>query len=191
MLRLAVATVAVLFSVTATAQDLSYNHIVGGYQRVDLDDDFGLDVDGDRFTIGGSFAVGESWYLFANYALSDFDFGVELDEISAGIGFHAPLTPSTDVIAEIGFASADISSPIASVDDNGYAVSVGVRSMVSSNVELAGAVTYADIGDFDSETTVNGAAWYNLSEQFGLGLTITAGDDVTSYGLGARVYFGN
>ncbi len=191
MLRFAAGVAAVFFSVTAMAEDISYNYVVGGYQRIDLDNGFGLDIDGDRFAIGGSFEVGESWFLFAGYGLSDFDFGVELDEISAGVGFHTAISPSTDFVAEVGFASADISAAGVSVDDNGYAASVGVRSMLSNEVELAAAVTYADIGDFGSDTSVGGSAWYNLSEQFALGLTANAGDDVTSYGLGARLYFGN
>ena len=177
-------------SSTAFADDLNYNFLTLGYDRVDLDDDLGFDVDGDSWNIGGSFEVGESWFLFAGYGMGDFDFGIDLDQWSAGGGYHLPMADNVDFVATLSYQRADISAGSLSLDDDGFGASVGIRAMVSERVELNGAVNYVDFGDFGDNTSLSGSAWLNLTEQFALGLGVSFGDDATAYGLGGRLYFG-
>lgn len=177
-------------STTAMADDLNYNFLSLGYERIELDDDFGFDADGDGWTIGGSFEVGESWFLFAGYGMGDFDFGIDLDQWSAGGGYHLPMADNVDFVATLSYQRADISAGSLSLDDDGFGASVGIRAMVSERVELNGAVNYVDFGDFGDDTSLSGSAWLNLTEQFALGLGVSFSDDATSYGLGGRLYFG-
>ena len=177
-------------STTAMADDLNYNFLSLGYERIELDNDFGFDVDGDGWTIGGSFEVGESWFLFAGYGMGDFDFGVDLDQWAAGGGYHLPMADNVDFVATLSYQRADISAGVLSVDDDGFGASVGLRAMVSERVELNGSVDYVDFGDAGDETSLSGSAWLNLTEQFALGLGVSFSDDATAYGLGGRLYFG-
>ena len=177
-------------STTAFADDLNYNFLTLGYDRVDLDDDLGFDVDGDSWNIGGSFEVGESWFLFAGYGMGDFDFGIDLDQWSAGGGYHLPMADNVDFVATLSYQRADISAGSLSLDDDGFGASVGIRAMVSERVELNGTVSYVDFGDFGDDTSLGGSAWLNLTEQFALGLGVSFSDDATAYGLGGRLYFG-
>lgn len=188
MLRSIAAITLLIFAVPAMAQDLSYNYIEGSFGKVELDDSF-VDVDGDGFGIGGSFEVADQFHIFANYNTTDFDFDVDLDETRLGGGFHSSLSPNVDFVANLAWVRFDASGPGGSVDDDGFGASVGVRAMAGTNVELAGAIEYVDIGDGD-DTSINGQAWYNFTEQFAVGLSIGLGDDITRYGIGARVYFG-
>ena len=63
--------------------------------------------------------------------------------------------------------------------------------MVSEAVELFGEIAYVDFGDGGDNTGIGGGFWYNFSETFAAGLSLTTDDDITSFGGSIRVYFDN
>lgn len=174
----------------ALAQGFSYNFIEGQYQRVDLDDGF-FNVDGDGFGLGGSVELSESWFMFGGYNSTSFDFGVDLDQLGIGGGWHTPLSPTMDFVASLAYVRLDVGNSFGSFDDDGIAASIGVRTMISSNVELAGAIEYVELSDSGNDTSLNGSLLYNFTPNFAAGLNVGAGDDIVTYGVGARFYFGN
>ena len=191
LVLIAVMLAAPMLAAPAMAEGLSYNYLQAGYQRVELDDDF-LDVDGDGFGIGGSFEIGRNAYVFANYGTADFDFGVDFNELGAGIGYHMSVGTQTDFVASIGYIRGEAEAPGSpSVDDSGIAASIGLRSMVTDKLELFGSINYADLDDSGDETSVGAGMWYSVTDAFALGVSAGVGDDTNSYGLGARLYFGN
>ena len=52
MMRSILCGLLLAISTTAMADDLNYNFLSLGYERIELDDDFGFDIDGDGWTIG-------------------------------------------------------------------------------------------------------------------------------------------
>lgn len=164
-----------------------------GYQEAELDDDLaGFSFDGDGFGIGGSFEVGESWFIGVGYSTIGFDFGIDLDQISVGGGYHAGMSDRTDFFATLSYLSVEVSaSGFGSVDEDGYGVAVGVRSMLTDNVELNGSLGYSDLGDGADGTAFNVGALYSFTESFAVGFDIGIEEDVTLYSLGGRFYFGN
>lgn len=184
-----VVSLAMFVAAPAIADGPSYNFVQASYQSVNLDLGSGFDVDGDGFGLAGSFEVGESVFIIASYATTGFDFSVDLNQLQVGLGYHAGLTDNTDFFATLAYVDAEVEAPGASVDDSGFGASIGVRSNVSELVELFGEISYVDFGD-GNETAVAGGIWFNFTEIFAAGLSASAGDDVTSYGVGARVYFG-
>jgi hypothetical protein len=181
----------VFLAVPAMAGDLSYNFVQAGYGWLTLDDDFVGDIDGDGFNINGSVEVGENWYIFAGYSSSDFDFGIDFDELGVGVGFHAPINASADFFATVSYISAEVSlSGFGSADEDGYGVSVGLRGMATDKVELSGAIAYADLGDGADGTSFGGSALYNFTDMFAAGVEVGFDEDVTAYGIIGRVYFG-
>lgn len=188
MLRSVAAITALAFAAPVLADGVSYNYIEGGYQRVEFDDSFG-DVDGDGFGIGGSFAVNDSWHLFAGYSTADFDFDVELDQLSVGGGFHTPLSDRLDFVANFSYVRLDASSNGFSVDDDGFGLTAGLRGMAADRLELAGFVDYVDLDESGDDTSIRGEAWYKFTDSAAVGFTLGSGDDVTSYGIGVRVFF--
>ena len=180
---------ALAFAASALADGVSYNYIEGSYQRVEFDDDFSGDFDGDGFGIGGSFALNDQWHLFADYVTADLDFGVDLDQLAIGGGFHTPVSNTVDFVAEFSYVRLDASSGFASVDDDGFGLSAGLRGMGADRLELAGFIDYIDLDQSGDETSLRGEAWYNFTETFALGFTAEAGDDVTQYGIGGRIFF--
>lgn len=172
----------------ALADGLSYNYIEAGFAQIDLDDDI-VDVDGDGFAFGGSFEVGDQMFVFAEYGSSDFDFGVDLDELAVGLGFHTAMSSNVDFVARIAYVSVEASAFGISADEDGFGASIGMRGKPAERIELEGNLSYVDLGDGD-DTSVNGAAWYEFTDTFAVGLNIGLGDDMTRYGIGARLYFG-
>ncbi len=173
----------------AMADGLNYNYLEFGYAEVDVDDSF-VDVDGDGFFAGGSFEVGESTFVFADYRTADLDLGVDLDQIFVGIGLHTPIGENVDFVGSVSYVSVEASAFGLSADDDGYGASVGIRAMISDALELAGSVNYIDLSDSGDDTSIGAEAWYNFSDTFAVGLQADFGDDITQYGIGARLYFG-
>jgi hypothetical protein len=178
-----------LSSAVAMAEGPSYSYIQASYQDVDIDLG-GLDIGGDGLGVAGSVALNDSWFVFANYSSFDFDPFVDLDEWAAGAGFHSALSEKTDWFATLAYidSSGDIFG-FGSFSDSGVGVSLGVRSMISPKLELVGSVSYADLGGGADGTSIGGGLWYTVGGNLALGVGFDAGDDITSYGLGLRLYF--
>lgn len=196
MLRIIKGTIAgtIMLSLTAPvmAETPSYNYGQLVYQRVDLDDDFGLNVDGDGLGIGGSFEIAPNWHIAGGYSSTEFDFGVDLNQLQVGAGYHADISPTTSFYADLSWVTAEIDTgTFGSVDDDGIGITIGLRSNLSPQVELEGSLSYVDLDDSGDNTSIGAAAWYKLNETFALGLIANADDDVVGYGIGARMYFGN
>ena len=175
----------------AIADSPNYNFVQGTYQRADLDEQFGIDIDGDGFGLSGSFDVGQDIHVFGGYQQFDFDFGIDLDELALGIGWHPAISQNTDLVATLAYINAEAEGFGVSADEDGYSASVGLRSMLTDNFELAGSLVYTDIGSGDGDVSVAGQTWYNLTESFAIGAGVEADDDVVIYGIGIRVYFDN
>ncbi len=171
--------------------DISYNYVDLGVQRIELDGG-GIDVDGDGFAVAGSFEIAEDWFLQAAYGTADFDFGVDLDQTVLGVGYKRATSSTSDVFATVNYVRAEASaSGFGSVDDDGFGISVGVRAMLTDSFELNGALGYVDFDDGGDETSVNAGGLYSFTDTFALGFGIDVGDDITSYGIFGRFYFGN
>jgi long-subunit fatty acid transport protein len=185
---------ALIFALSpAFAGSPSYNFIDIGYLEAEFDDDLtGFSVDGDGYGISGSFEVGENWFVGVGYSSIGFDFGVDLDQVSVGGGYHFGMSDRTDFFATLSYLWAEASvSNFDSVDEDGYGVAVGIRSMLTDNFELNGSIGYADLGDGADGTSFNAGALYSFTKTFAIGFDIGIDEDVTLYALGGRFYFGN
>lgn len=175
----------------AHAQSFDYNYIEGFYGKVEYDVPGG-DFDGDGFGLAGSFAVADNFHVFGSYSSVDFDLGVDATDFSVGLGYNTPISDTVDVVARLAYVSAEFDIPnFGSVDDDGYAVGVGLRGMAMPQLELHGDVSYVDLGGSGSGDTSFGAGFlYHFTESLAAGLSGDWGDDVSSYVLSGRVSFG-
>ena len=190
MLRYALIGVLMLSSAAAMADGPSYSYIQAAYEEVDIDLGGGIDADGDGLSVGGSVAVGDSWFVFAGYGSSDLESVIDLTVLTIGGGWHTAISPNTDFFAALGFADGEIDvSGFGSEDDSGYSVEAGIRSMMSEELELYGSISQVDFDDFGDGTTFNAGLWYTVSGNLALGLGASFEDDITSYGVGIRLYF--
>ena len=76
---------AAVLPLSAQAGELSYNYVQLDYTRASIDD---VDADPDGFTLKGSAALGDRFYLFGSYLKgNDSIDGLDLDYDQTQIGF--------------------------------------------------------------------------------------------------------
>ena len=107
-----------------------------------------------------------------------------------GAGYHVPITDNADFYGMFSFVSAEASiDGFDSVDEDGYAATIGLRGMIGERFELNGSLAYVDLGNGGDSTSFGAGALYNFSDAFAAGFSVGIDDDVTTYGIGLRVYF--
>lgn len=187
MLRSSLIVLLLAFSASASAEDFSYNYVFFGYGNTELD---AVSVDGDGFSLGGSYGFTDSIHGFANYETADLDFGVDVNRYNFGIGYNTSVSDAVDMFARLSFESLDFDVPgFGSIDDTGYGLSVGARFAASSKLELNAAINHVDYGDGD-DTGFEIGGLYSFTDAFALGLAAEWSDEFTSYALSGRFYFG-
>ncbi len=183
---------ALFLAVPAMADSPSFNFVQLGYQEVELDVGAGFDVDGDGFALGGSVEFGPQFFGFVSYSDIGFDFDVDLSQLQVGVGWKTDVSESSAFFARAAYVQAEVDVPgFGSEDESGYGLGVGIRSNVSPLIELYAEIAYADLGDGADSTAFGGGIFFNFTEMFALGAGAATDDDVTSYGITARLYFGN
>ena len=188
MLRSSLLIVLLAFSATASAEDFDYNWLSFGYSAIDFDD---FNVDGDALGIDGSFAFHEDFHAFASYSAADLDFGIDATTFDIGVGYNTELSDVVDAWARLSFEYQEFDGPGAgSNDENGLGFGVGLRFAATPQLELDGALEYVDLDDFGDDTSLILGGLYSFTPQFALGFFGKWGDDVSTYTLLGRFYWG-
>jgi hypothetical protein len=190
MTRLLTAVMVWAWAIPAYAEPPSYNYFEAGYQRIEFDLGGGVDVDGDGFGFGGSYEVVEDWHLIASYSSIGLDFGIDLNQLQIGGGYHTDISDITTFYGNLLWANVDVDTgAFGSADDSGFGIAIGIRTNFSERLELGANLSRVDFGDGGDGTSVGAEALYRVGDTFSLGLTINLDDDVFACGLGARIYF--
>lgn len=184
MLRYLSIGVLILSSATALAEGPSYSYIQAAYKEIDLD--IGdLDADGDGYEVTGTVAINESWFVFAGYSSYGLDspYRGDVDRLKIGGGWHQPINSTTDWFVTASYLNDEYRSS----SEDGFGVGGGVRSMFSPSLELYVQANYEDV--VDDDFSLGGGAWYTLTGNLALGAAVDFGDNITTYGVGIRLYF--
>lgn len=188
MLRSSLFVLLLAFSMASFADDFDYNYVDLSYGILEFDD---IDVDGDGFGIGGSFAINPDFHVFGGYQTSGLDFGVDVTQFGAGIGYNTELSPTVDAIARFSYQYVEVdASGFGSVDENGFGFGVGLRFAASDVLEIAAGIDYVDLGDGGDDTGFGLGAFYSFTDVFDAGLSGSWSDDTSNYSLTGRFYFG-
>ena len=191
MKRTILASIFGALSLNAFAASPSYDFVKAGYVQADIED--AGDFEPTGFQIQGFKSLNENVYLTGRYGqLSENISGVDidLDYVSAGVGYRYGLTQNTDFFGEVTYEYVNLDIELDSIsgeDDNGYGITAGIRSMLSEQFELRGAIRYIDIED--DETAFEIGADYFFTPQFSFGATYVIADDVDLLGVSARYTF--
>jgi opacity protein-like surface antigen len=191
MKRTILASIFGALSLNTFAASPSYDFVKAGYVQADIED--AGDFEPSGFQIQGFKSLNENVYLTGRYGqLSEDVSGVDidLDYASAGVGYRYGLTQNTDFFGEVTYEYVNIDVELDSIsgeDDNGYGITAGIRSMLSEQFELRGAIRYIDIED--DETAFEIGADYFFTPQFSFGATYVIADDVDLLGVSARYTF--
>ncbi len=173
------------------AEDFSYNNIEASYVKTEVDD---FDVDGDGFSLGGSFAFNEHFFGFSSYKdISYDDVGVSSfsgTQFSLGAGFNWSLAPELDLVSGLSYEHFKSKLGGISDSDSGIGLSVGLRGRVAESVELTGGVKYTDLGHGTNDTTLSVGGRYYFTPAFAAGIDLDHNHDGTTWGIALRYDFG-
>lgn len=188
MLRSSLILLILAFSASASAEGFEYNFFELGYGTTEFDD---INVDGDGFGLGGSYAVNNDIHVFGGYQAVGLDFGIDATTLEAGIGYNTELSPVVDAYARLSYQYVELDAPgVSGVDDNGIGLGVGLRFAASESLELNAGINYVDLSDSGDDTSFSVGGLYDFSDLFALGLGGDWSDDASSYTLVGRFYFG-
>lgn len=186
----------------ASASDLSYNYVEGGYTRIN-----GLGTKVDGAAINGSVALGSRFHLFGGYetlevpgqTVSIVDgttintFDADVDSWNLGFGYNHALSQRTDLVARLGYRDTDADSPLGggSYGFKSYFTEVGARSQLMPNLE-----GYLYAGYEKTEGTGQSGdyygrlgAQYNFNKSWGLVADARFGSGAEQYFFGPRFSF--
>jgi hypothetical protein len=159
-----------------------------GFVAADID---GVDDDLTGAAIAGSFLLNDNIFLAARAESTDTDIRVngrnvnaEINRSNIGIGYRHGVTSSTDVYGKLSAENYEVkataSNISASQDANGGSFELGLRSLVTTNVELGASATFirlSDDGESDSDTIVSAFGAYHFNDKFSLALGYSTMDD--------------
>ena len=140
-----------VFSSAASAQFLGYQYIQGGLGKVDIDSSL-ANTEGDGLSITGSMIINQHFHVSGDFQTTDLNSGGDLDLLEIRGGYHATISPSLDVVGQVGYAMIEHSGVF---DSSGFIVGLGLRGALNNNMELYGGLDYVNLDDIDSQTRAN------------------------------------
>jgi len=177
--KLLASAVLSILSFGAMADTPSFDNVEIGYANFDFD---GFDVDG--YEIKGSKQISDDFYIAGDYTdLSEN--GASISLITIGFGYKNDFSSSSSFFAELDFARLDASGGL---DENGYELTFGVRSMFTEQFEVKAAVEYLDIDNDDTTSLLLGGA-YNFTDSVAVYADYKYESDLSRYGVGVRFNF--
>lgn len=199
------------------AEGLSYGFVEVDYINQDVDQP-NEDVFRDDFDNGGgwgvraSLPVAETFFIFGNYMETESDFSflnnqgvpipsdTDIDRLDLGVGLILPMSTSSDLLLSGAYTDIDYGRfrlgasgdpDLRDLDDDpsdGYFLDLSWRAQLSDNVEGSVGARYTDIEDLDGMSIV-GNVMYEFTPNVGVNLSVDAGDELMTWGLGARYSF--
>ncbi len=166
-------------SFAVLADNPSFDYIDLGYSNWDADNLSSI----DGFELKGSTSINDNWYIAGDYNRVS-RHGSSLSYSTLGFGYKNNFSDTSTFFAELDYANIN---PEFSSSSNGYEVTIGLRSMVTPQLELKGAVEYIDT-DGSNTAFVAGAA-YNFTDTIAAYLDYKVDSDLNRLGVGVRFNF--
>ena len=192
-IKLATFAAAAFFSTASLAESPTWNLVEAGYGQADIDDISEISPSG--FSILGSGLIGENVFIHGSYSILTDDFegvDLDLDQMSVGLGYRYGLNETTDIYAAASYEYIEFAvsgfGESESDDDNGYGLTIGVRSRLTEQFEVDGSLGYVDIAD-ESETSFGVSGHYYFTDELAVGLSLSSTADINIYGISLRYAF--
>lgn len=174
-----------LLSANTYAADFNYNAIQVSYDDISLDFPGVPSLDGDGFSFAGALEITPDVYIKGNIGMWDVDFGIDIDQLEIGAGYHMPLNQKTDGVFEFSMGNLEIGS----LDVDTWTLSAGARHQLDNKLELGGTIGLTDYDGDETEIFLSFNALYSLQKDVAGIFEFTTEDNITSLSFGARFYF--
>lgn len=173
---------------SAMATQPSYNFLEGGYTKANFE---GLDPSDKGFLIRGSVEVSDVVYFIGSASTTSFDTFVgdfDFREVKLGVGAKTPVTDSASVFVEAEYLNHDYKILGDSIDEDGYELSVGVKSMVAAQTEVFAQVSHINIDS--SATELGFGIRQHLNDTVGVFAEYSLNDfDDNRFNIGVNLQF--
>lgn len=188
-----VAAFALASQAQAQNTQISYDYLQASATQGEI-----LDTDFTGYSAAASFSLSDSVFMSAAYTAGEtddkFGFGfrastIEANGFDVGLGYHMPISSTTDLVTRLSYAKAEVEYAGFSEDANGYGIDLGIRSLVLSNLELEALAVYSDGSDMDGEVGLNINAKFFFTPAFALIVGYSDGDDTSGVSAGLRFNF--
>ena len=168
----------------ASASELSYSYLEGGYHRTDLDG--GIDADG--WGLGGSAAFGDTgFHIFGNWSQQEIDnTSLDFDQWRLGFGYAHGLSDSVDLVGRLAYERIDLGGGF---DADGYSAEVGLRAALAPKFEGWIFAGYADSDDVSGDFYGRLGGQFKFNQRWGLVGEFTAQEDANAFFIGPRFSF--
>lgn len=190
----------------ASAGELSYTYVEGGFAKINADDSIFDNAEANGGFVRGSYELTPGVNVFGGVSRVSEDFtivpGVDLDldltQFEVGLGYHQGLSDRVDFIAELAWVRLDVDAEASgfSSDEsaNGGRGAVGIRGQFNDALEGTLKANYYDGGDFEGGFTGSVGALYKFNPTWGVTAEIEYGelalsDEDTKYLVGVRASF--
>jgi hypothetical protein len=166
---------ATLFSLSASAAELSFNTLEGSYNQFDLD----CSSNCDGFSLEGSVGFNETFYGTAGLDTGEFS-GADVTALFLTGGARHMISDSSAVYGELGFVRVDSDDFDAETD--AVAV-VGIRGMFNPSFEGEAELSRIFQSGADVELGLKGTFFFTDTVGGFLGVSASDGDTGASVGL--------
>ena len=189
-----------LLPLAAEAAAPDYDYLQFSYASIN--DPSGSGISSDHgYGLSGSYDFTGNWFVGAGYSheTADGPLGTSLtgNLYDLGIGYHYPLNSNWDLVPSLTYLSSKVeaSAPGAgtffSETDTGWDEGLGMRGMVTEQLELDAGLDHSSAGS--SSNSVSVAALYNFTHSIAAGVGYASaranGQDTSSWQVAFRYYF--
>lgn len=192
LITLSALSAAMLIS-PAYAAAPKWNLIEVDYNMLDVEDSSSFDPQG--LSLFGSFLLNDNVFIAGSFSRTSDDFeevDFDFDQTSIAVGYRYGYSATTDFYGAVSYEDVEVKGSsrfgTASVDDDGFGLTAGVRSMLTPKFELGASLTYLNL-DSDNDTSFSIDAYYYFSEQVAAHFGFQTADLVDGYSVGIRYAF--
>ena len=174
------ATAAAQSSQQPATSDLSYSYAELRFVDVDASG-------GDGFSFGGSYELDGQWILVGALTTLDFNNNVDSTLFDIGGGYVWNYSNDFDLVSTLRFVRAEVDTPGGDADDSGFALSSGVRVLLTPEFEVRGSVNHINLDNNDTYLQLAGD--YFFTDQASVGVSLDFAGDMDNFSLGFRWFF--
>lgn len=177
-----------LWVASAQASNFNYNYFQIGYIKSDIDLE-DTNIDGNSFSLSGSFAVNQKVNAIALYQTGNFDLDLDTDLFGIGVGIHNPLSSNADAVFNAMFVDAQVkAASLGREDDAGYTVEAMLRYASNPKVEINAGIEVVNLYD-DTENVFGVGTLIKFDSERSFVISYSKGDNSSDIGIGFRMEF--
>jgi hypothetical protein len=167
--------------------EFNYNH--AQIALIDVEIDGGPDVDGDGFEISGAYELNDLLFVLGKWQDQSLDFGIDGRVLEFGAGIRHEINPDLDLVGTLSYIDMELDLGPASADDDGLALSGGIRSRVADSVEIDALLRYVDFDDSGGDTGIVVTGRFYFTDTMAVSVGADMNDNADTLSVGFRVEF--